>query len=218
MRNITPGQQKRFSTREVREIMISVIVLSLAFMVMFCRSGSVKNYFEYYLGNIWVIGMFLIMFVLVMLSFVLHEMGHKFVAQDMGYWSEYRMYPMGLFLSLVISMFGFLIAAPGAVYISGRNISGKDNGKISIAGPLVNMVLAVIGIAGCLLLNHSAFVVPFYLLMSLNGSLALFNMLPFPPLDGSKILAWDKKIYFVCLAISVLLFASFWLMPTLYWA
>ena len=47
MRNITPGQQKRFSTREVREIMISVIVLSLAFMVMFCRSGSVKNYFEY---------------------------------------------------------------------------------------------------------------------------------------------------------------------------
>ena len=161
MRNITPGQQKRFSMREVREIMISVIVLSLAFMVMFCRSGSVKNYFEYYLGNIWVIGMFLIMFVLVMLSFVLHEMGHKFVAQDMGYWSEYRMYPMGLFLSLVMSMFGFLIAAPGAVYISGRNISGKDNGKISIAGPLVNMVLAVIGIAGCLLLNHSAFVVPF---------------------------------------------------------
>ena len=126
--------------------------------------------------------------------------------------------PLGPFAGFLRRLFGFLIAAPGAVYISGRNISGKDNGKISIAGPLVNMVLAVIGIAGCLLLNHSAFVVPFYLLMSLNGSLALFNMLPFPPLDGSKILAWDKRIYFVCLAISVLLFASFWLMPTLYWA
>ncbi len=218
MRNITPGQMKRFSAREVREIAISVVVLSLAFMVMFCRSGSIKNYFEYHLGSSWAVGMFAVMLVLVTLSFVLHEMGHKFVAQDLGYWSEYRMYPAGLFLALVMSLFGFLIAAPGAVYIAGRNISDRDDGKISIAGPLVNMVLAAVGIVGCLLLNHSAFVIPFYLLMSLNGSLALFNMLPIPPLDGSKIFRWDTKIYIVCLAVAGLLFASFWMMPTLYWA
>ncbi len=216
MRNITPGHQRRFGRTEVRDIAISVAVLSLALTIMFYGT-SIANYFEHHAGGAWPAVMFLTMLVIVVLSFVLHEMGHKFVAQNMGYWSEYRMYPMGLLLSLVMSLFGFLIAAPGAVYIGGNVMSDRDNGRISIAGPLVNIVLAIIGVAGCLLLNHTALVIPFYLLMTLNGALALFNMLPFPPLDGSKIYRWDKSVYIACLIIAGLLFASFWLMPTLYW-
>lgn len=218
MRNITPGQTKRFSRTEARDIAVSVAVLSLALTIMFYRSSSIRGYFEHHAGGMWPAVMFLTMFVLVVLSFVLHEMGHKFVAQDMGYWSEYRMYPMGLLLSLIMSLFGFLIAAPGAVYIRGDGISDRDDGRISIAGPLVNIVLAIIGVAGCLLLNNTALVIPFYLLMVLNGALALFNMLPFHPLDGSKIYRWDRTVYVACLVIAGLLFASFWIMPDLYWA
>lgn len=218
MRNITPGfRQQRFSRIEIRDIVISTIVLAVAFMIMFYRSGSIRNYFEYYFGESgWAVAMFGVMLLLVALSFVGHELGHKFVAQNFGCWSEYRMYPAGLALAVVMSVVGFLIAAPGAVYIKGVQ-NEEQNGKISIAGPLVNIVLAVIGIAGCLLCNHSALVIPFYFLMSLNGSLALFNMLPIPPLDGSKILRWNAPIYIVTLVIAALLFGSYFIMPTLYW-
>ena len=81
------------------------------------------------------------MFGLVALSFIGHELGHKIVAQKFGMWSEYRMFPMGLALSLVMSLVGFLIAAPGAVMIRGNGITNEENGRISIAGPAVNMVL-----------------------------------------------------------------------------
>ena len=218
MRNITP-QKVPFSTSrtEIVHILISAVVLSLAMAIIF-RGGSIQYYFEYYLGDLWAVGMFGVMFLLVLLSFVGHEMGHKLVAQKFGMWSEYRMYPMGLMLSLVCALVGFLIAAPGAVMIRGDYITNEQNGKISIAGPMVNIVLAAVGLLGVLLFNHTAMVVPMYLLLTMNSVLALFNLLPFPPLDGSKIISWDLMIWICCIAIAGMAFASRFFLPDLYYA
>jgi len=218
MRNITP-QKVSFTTSkvEIAHILISAIVLSVAMALVF-RGGSIENYFEYYLGDLWAIGMFGVMFVLVLLSFVGHELGHKFVAQKFGMWSEYRMYPMGLMLSLVLALCGFLIAAPGAVMIRGDYITNEQNGKISIAGPLVNIVLAAVGLVGTMLFNHTALVVPMYLLLTMNSVLALFNLIPIPPLDGSKIISWKIAVWAGCMAIAGLAFASRYFLPALYFA
>jgi len=219
MRNVTPGKSGFSTSRtEITHILISAVVMSIAFALLFRNRPSITAYFEYHLGNLWYVGMFAVMFVLVMLSFVGHEMGHKIAAQKYGMWSEYRMFPAGLFLSLLMSLVGFLIAAPGAVMIRGNYITQEQNGKISIAGPLVNMILAAIGFAGCMLFNHTAALVPFYLLLNLNGALALFNLLPFGPLDGVKILAWRKDIWICCVAVAAIEFFALWFMPTLYWA
>ena len=154
----------------------------------------------------------------VIFSFLLHEFGHKFTAQRAGLWSEYRMFPVGLVITLVSSFLGFLFASPGAVYIRG-NMDDRTNGKVSIAGPIVNIILAAVGIAGCLAFNYSAMVVPMLLLANLNAFLAVFNLLPIPPLDGSKIFRWNIGIWIVTIAIAAVeLIYVLKFMPTLYWA
>ena len=207
-----------FSSIELRDILISMVVLALAFMLLY-RSGSILNYFEYYVGEDWKwVGLFCLCFGLVIFSFLLHELGHKFTAQRAGLVSEYRMYPIGLFITLVTAVIGFLFAMPGAVVISGQT-DQRTYAKISLAGPVVNIVLAVVGIIGCLLTNYSWAVVPFYMLASLNSILALFNMLPIPPLDGSKIVGWNIPVYIAVIALAALEFAYVrFFMPTLYWA
>lgn len=127
---VNPGYgKKRFSRQELLDILVSIIVLSVAFMVLY-RNGTIMTCLEYHLGanGRWA-GLFGICLALVFFSFLLHEFGHKFVAQKYGMWSEFRMYPFGLVLTLVTSICGFLFAAPGAVYIRGYADLEK-NGKI----------------------------------------------------------------------------------------
>ncbi|MDI6855821.1 MAG: site-2 protease family protein, partial [Candidatus Thermoplasmatota archaeon] len=76
-------------------------------------------------------------------GFLLHELMHKLVAQKYGCWAEYRAFPFGLVLALLMSAAGFVFAAPGAVYIMG-SITKKENGKISLAGPLINIVIGAV--------------------------------------------------------------------------
>ncbi|MBR2255688.1 MAG: site-2 protease family protein, partial [Candidatus Methanomethylophilaceae archaeon] len=139
--------------------------------------------------------------VLVLISFMLHEFGHKLMAQKHGLWSEFRMFPAGLLLTLVMSFVGFLFAAPGAVMIQGM-MDDRTNGQVSIAGPAVNIVFAAIGIVGALLVNGNPVVIFFYLLASLNAALAVFNLIPVPPLDGSKILRWNLAIWAGAIAVA----------------
>ena len=218
MIDITP-KKNRFSIgkTEAAHILIAAVVMSVAFTLLF-RSGSITNYFRYHFGDMYFAGMFGVMFVIVVLSFIGHEFGHKFVAQMYGMWSEFRMYPFGLVLTLFSSFCGFLIAAPGAVMIRGDHYSAKEDCNISVAGPLVNIILSAVGLVGVMVFNSTVMLVPFYLLLTLNSSLALFNLIPVPPLDGSKIIGNNTPLWIACIAIAALEFGSRWLLPTLYWA
>ena len=76
------------------------------------------------------------------------------------------------------------------------------NVMVSIAGVLANLILLIIGIVGATILMSQGFEIrdffgqgsknplPIFIgnMMTLNLSLFVFNLLPFPPLDGSKIL------------------------------
>ncbi len=206
---------KRFSQIELRDIAVSILALSLAFLLMFRSTDFVTAYFKFYLGDLWAAGMFGMMVLIVVLSFFTHELGHKFTAQRMGLWSEYRMFPMGLIIAVLMSMFGFLFAAPGVIYIRGF-VDREQDGKISMAGPATNIVLAVVGLALAMALNGQPLMVPFYLLFILNASLALFNLLPFGILDGAKILRWNTAVWTLMIIIAGVLFGlrMFGLLPT----
>ena len=183
-----------FSGIEIRDIAISVAVLTAAFTIIFCDTPLFSKDFTTNL-LCWIATAFL----LVILSFILHEMGHKFTAQKFGAWSEYRMYPVGLILCLVMSVIGFLFAAPGVVYIRGY-ITDEMNGKISAAGPGVNIVIAAISMAMFFIVPNGLSASIFFLLAYMNSFLAVFNLLPIPPLDGSKILRWNIYVYIAMLA------------------
>ena len=191
----------RFGRVELRHIFLAVGALTLAFTLSFLRSSIVGlsevEFILYALGT---------SFVAVLTGFMLHELAHKVVAQHNGAWAEFRAYPMGLLIGIVTALFGFLLAAPGAVYIQG-SISRKQNGLISIAGPLTNLGLGLLFLAVGLWLQNGLLAIALYWVGSVNTLLAVFNLLPIPPLDGSKVLRWSIPVYAVTFGATVVLAA-----------
>lgn len=206
-----PARTAVFSTIEVRDILIAWIGLSVAFSIALSGGGLslITGEAGSGLSSLGVVAVFLISLVTVGSGFVLHELSHKFVAQRHGYWAEFRMWPLGLVLALVTSLLGFIFAAPGATYISGANISEEENGIISFAGPLTNIVVAaafvpLLFFAPTLVLAYLGYEGVF-----VNIFLALFNLLPVMPLDGAKVFRWSKlrwALTFVPLAVIFVVF------------
>ncbi|OIR22259.1 MAG: hypothetical protein BET99_04945 [Marine Group III euryarchaeote CG-Epi2] len=153
----------------------------------------------------------------VMTGFLLHELAHKWMAQQYGCWAEYRGNRNGLYFALLMSSFGFLLAAPGAVMVSGR-ITERQNGIIAAVGPITNIIIALVAF-------------PIYLLtagleqpIALIGELARFivvinlilggfNMIPVQPLDGSKVIVWSKPAYVGILIAIFALAMAYWNVP-----
>ncbi len=190
--------------REFKELAISAVALAIAFGIAF--SGGYRR-----IGNFG-IDIFMVSAVAVSLSFVLHELGHRYVARRFNCYAEYRMWTYGLLLALAFSMFGFVFAAPGAVMIHPRadlwgtkEFSRKRFGLISLAGPAMNMLLAGIFLVSNIIFPWNGFMVG----VMINVWLALFNMMPFPPLDGSKIFAWDKRVWLALFVPVAALFILF---------
>ena len=195
-----------FSRIELRDIAIAVAVLTASFTIIFSRRWRLFSD-DVMMNALWWV---LVSFIMVMSSFILHELAHKFTAQRFGAWSEFRMYPTGLILCLIMSVVGFLFAAPGAVYIRGY-ITDEMNGKISIAGPAVNIGISTVALILCLIIGKGLSADIFFLLAYMNAFLAVFNLLPIPPLDGSKVLKWNPAVYAVSIAaaVALLLFTFF---------
>lgn len=206
--DVNPGFGKpAFSGVEIRDILLSMAVLSVSFTLIFARSNP--RFFDPDPAVNWLCWLG-VSALIVATSFMLHELGHKFTAQRFGAWAEYRMFPAGLAACLVMSFFGFLFAAPGAVYIQGR-IDREMNGRISIAGPAVNVAVSAVCLALWLMTGGMLHAV-LYLFAYLNAFMALFNLLPVPPLDGSKVLAWSLPAYVGSMAAAGALFALTWIL------
>jgi len=191
----------RTSNIEIRDLLISWLVLGFCFTLVLFHSLSLPG--------------FIIALIGLGVGFICHELSHKFVAQKLGFRAEFRLWQTGLIIALIcafISMFspiGFLFAAPGAVYILSYT-SRRESGLISVAGPSANIVLALIFYA---IASYSSGLVEAigYYGMLINLWLAVFNLLPFPPLDGSKIFAWNIPVWGGLLAVSGLLLVLFML-------
>jgi Zn-dependent protease len=188
----------KFTVREVRDIIISMSVIALIFAYIFSgRNLSNPNF----------ILLIPITFIAVGLGFVLHEMAHKFVAIRYGFWAEYKLWAEGLILAVIVAVaIGFVFAAPGAVYIHGNYISREQNGKISLAGPATNIILAGFFF---LLMQYSASSQIIMLLgllgFTVNSFLALFNLIPFSVLDGAKVFRWNPLIWVVMAAVAFIM-------------
>ncbi len=154
----------------------------------------------------------LVMILLLAISFTLHEIFHRIEAKRLGYIAFYRINKMGFLLTLVSFFLPFKIIAPGEVafYSIYKVPSIRDIATISLVGPLSNILLAVVlKITGIILVMQGAnnYIVDLMLRIgSFNGYIAFFNLIPIPPLDGSKIVKYSLFLWFVLLILSTIMF------------
>ena len=139
------------------------------------------------------------------LGIVLHELAHRVVARHFGATAHFVANDVMLVIAIVLAFTGFLFAAPGAVWHSGW-LTKRQGGLVAAAGPVTNMVLALI-CAGLLLLEPrldlSILVVTgLQMGFTINAILGAFNMLPLGPLDGAKVLNWSGVAFGVLLAVA----------------
>ena len=184
----------RFSEREIRDLVVALVVLSFAFAVFFAEglSGVLSL-----LGTGAFLGVFVVNFATAGFAFLLHELAHKVVAVRFGQVAEFRADYSMLFLAVMSALIGFIFAAPGAVHHRGR-ISERQHGLIALAGPATNVLLAVLFVPVTVfgVASGSAFLSQVGERgVFINVLLAGFNLIPFGSLDGATVFRWSKVGY-----------------------
>jgi len=169
-----------FSERELKDLFYAWLAITVAFTIL--NTGATMSPTVFFI--------FLLSALTVGVGFLFHELAHRYVAQRHGCYAEFQASTPMLWLAILMSTMGFIFAAPGAVVISGY-VDRRINGLISLAGPLVNLIIAV-----CFLLLSPLLGPIASYGFSINSWLAFFNLLPFGGLDGSKILRWRRSVYF----------------------
>ncbi len=191
MPRITRGRVY-FSPKELRHLAVAMLlVIGVGF--------SLGYYYFASLGWIW-LSLFA---VILTVSFLIHEIAHKVTAQIHGLWAEFRLVMIGVVLTLIsVLPFFFKIISPGAVMISGP--AKKDEiGKISVIGPVTNMILSAVLLGLAFALGPYSFV--FLFSAYINAIIAVFNLIPIGILDGYKIFSWNKMFWALAFAISAVL-------------
>lgn len=202
MRNVSPNKVF-FSEIERVDLVKAWLATSIAFAIYFLSGSGFKD-----LSLPGFMFITAIAAITAGAGFLLHELSHKYTAHYFGVHSEFRSHDTMLLLSIIIAFLGVIFAAPGAVYMF-SNVSKRENGIISAAGPLANIVLSFAFLALLLTtakgdLSHSIGAYGLFI----NAFLAMFNMIPFADFDGAKIFKWNKVVYFSMVIVSTALVIS----------
>ena len=206
----------QFSPGEIGSILVAWIVLSFAI--------TYRYLIDLFNGTGGSLDFVIAGFIATATGFIIHEMGHKFVAIGRGYVAHFRLWTWGLVLTIftvVATMGNFLFGAPGAVYIAPAAVAGygygsdwsqratneqHENMVISAAGPGINLAFALAFLTMFAVFPTGFLGVVGFFGFELNTGLGSFNMLPVPPLDGSKIF---RNSIPVALAIALPLWGMF---------
>lgn len=154
----------------------------------------------------------IIALVVLIFSAILHEVAHGYVADKLGdptarLMGRLTLNPIphiDLWMSIVLPLLLILNPASHIIFGAAKPVpvdpfnlkeGRKDIALVSLAGPLTNISIAIFFALIIRLLNlqpdtNLLVLSPFFtLIVTINLLLAIFNLLPIPPLDGSKVFA-----------------------------
>ncbi|MFH1461034.1 MAG: site-2 protease family protein [Patescibacteria group bacterium] len=187
---------------------------------------------------------------ILLMSVVIHEFAHGWMAFRLGdstakYYGRLTLNPIkhldfwGSFLvPLMIYLFSGGQAILGwakPVPFNPYNLRDQKYGiaKVALAGPLANLSVALVfglslRLTGDSILAFSGLAQIFSLIVILNILLAIFNLIPLPPLDGSKILftflprSFENiriflEQYGMIILLLIVFFAFSWILPLVFW-
>lgn len=188
-----------FSTKELKHITIATLIV--------VGVGLSIGIFPQFYGAMGEDPIMLASFTIILTaSFFIHEIAHKITAQKQGLWAEFRLTLIGAALTLVSMLpIIFKIISPGAVMVAGY-AEKSSIGKISIAGPATNIVLSISFLTIAFSLGGvSTFTAILLFGAFFNAWIAVFNLIPFGILDGFKVFTWNRKIWTLAFAASLIL-------------
>ena len=183
----------------------------------------------------------------ILLAITLHEAAHAYVANYFGdstAYAEGRMtlnplkhidifgtilIPLALFLANSPFLFGYAKAVP--VNFGRLRNPRRDSALVSLAGPMANLIMALLWLIYLLLLQKFSVQEEFMLRvgaagLQINLVLFAFNLFPLPPLDGGRILTsllpYNLAVrfsqiepygIFILLALMFFKVLHFWMIP-----
>lgn len=201
--SLDAGKPGKFSRIEITHILISIVVLTFVLSLLITRNNlfyGLSEGFKLDALPYWL----LVSFFGVVTAFFFHETSHKLMAQKYGLWAEFRMYPRGLVFSLFLGiLLPFVFAAPGAVMFRGGS-RYFETGRIAMAGPLSNLIIAAVTLPLYrFFFFEDVLISPIICFICfINALFATFNLLPFGPLDGTKIIRWNATVWIIMLILS----------------
>lgn len=159
---------------------------------------------------------YLLISIAALMSITFHEVSHGYIAyklgdntaKNLGRLSLNPIKHIDVFGLLMLIIFGFGWAKPVPVNMNNFKNPKKGMAITALAGPVSNMILAFFSLLLIALLapfyNNIviSYIINFlFVLTSINIGLGIFNLIPIPPLDGSKILnsLLPNNIYYTIL-------------------
>ena len=186
----------KFTPSELKGFLITILVL--AFVISFREWGGAEFDFAVGFSN------FLFAVLIVGVSLLIHTTGQRFWSLATGYRLEYQMWGLGLFLAVIFAVitngrFWFLVAGGFMVHhLAGHrlgwfryDINYWAVALIALAGNLATVLfIIVLKVSNVLALNPllQKFII-------FNIVYTVYNMVPIPPLDGSKIFYGSRMLY-----------------------
>jgi Zn-dependent protease len=164
---------------EIKDLIIVTFAIGYIFSGFVRLPGLITNY-EKIKNSIYVAAP----------AVILHELMHKFVAISFGLEAIFKAYYPGLALGVILKLVNspLLILAPGFVTIP-SSTSTSISAIVAFAGPFTNLLLWIAAYFLLKMKNLSQKQVLFLALTKkINLILFIFNMIPFGPLDGAKVL------------------------------
>ncbi|MCL2518843.1 MAG: site-2 protease family protein [Oscillospiraceae bacterium] len=158
--------------------------------------------------------LFIMRIPVLLIALTIHEVSHGFIAYKLGDYTAKIMGRLSLnplkhldpFGAIMMLVVGFGWAKPVPVDVRNFKKPKRDMALSALAGPVSNILLGFIGVFIWMLTFNirsdstmvSALKMFLEIFFSLNIGLAVFNMIPIPPLDGSRIFLQflPEKIYF----------------------
>ncbi|MBU5689510.1 MAG: hypothetical protein QXM68_03980 [Candidatus Aenigmatarchaeota archaeon] len=168
----------KFSKDEIKDIIVSISIMTLFYTF---PEWSIK---------------FATYFLIISISFILKQIMHKMMAKKLQCTSTYKVHMpfflFGLWLMILKPILGLSFLVVGSIeivpYKFGRwgiklvKLTPYDLGIITLAGTMVNLIIAYTFLFVQSDISQT--------IVKINCMLVIFNMIPLPQFDGSKIFMW----------------------------